>query len=555
MDPAVASRLHDRARGRGVNPYVYWLVRAVLQPFFHLYFRLSRIGRQHVPEDGPVIFAANHRSFLDPFVIGTLVRRPVYYVAKKELFARRWQAWILNALGAFPVDRGASDEEMMRTARAILERGDCVVIFPEGTRVRPGGLGRPKRGVGRLALEAGAPIVPVAVLGTEAVRRGWRIRPHKVRIRCGRPLTFPHVAEPSAALATAVTERIWPCVMLQWEWLGGIPPLRRVAVVGAGSWGTALAVALDRAGIEVQLGCRTREQVDAIARTGENERYLPGVRLTETVSVRPAAELDLAGADLVCLAVPARGLPAALAEHGTRIPARANVLVAAKGLVPPLGTLPTAYVGERVAAKAVGCIGGPAHARDALAHGASLVVASADGAYAHLLADALDTAGFDVHRTSDVTGVELAGCAKNAAALAAAAAAPAGPNVAGAAAGKVFAEVEGLARRRGAWPETFAGLAGTGDLVATVTAANGRSRRAGELLAAGVPAADVTPILGQTAEAVDAVPLLAGVLHGEGLPAPAVVGLAELIAGRIEPGTWSAAITAPGAKARKARAA
>ena len=555
MDPAVASRLHDRARGRGVNPYVYWLVRAVLQPFFHLYFRLSRIGRQHVPEDGPVIFAANHRSFLDPFVIGTLVRRPVYYVAKKELFARRWQAWILNALGAFPVDRGASDEEMMRTARAILERGDCVVIFPEGTRVRPGGLGRPKRGVGRLALEAGAPIVPVAVLGTEAVRRGWRIRPHKVRIRCGRPLTFPHVAEPSAALATAVTERIWPCVMLQWEWLGGIPPLRRVAVVGAGSWGTALAVALDRAGIEVQLGCRTREQVDAIARTGENERYLPGVRLTETVSVRPAAELDLAGADLVCLAVPARGLPAALAEHGTRIPARANVLVAAKGLVPPLGTLPTAYVAEQVAAKAVGCIGGPAHARDALAHGASLVVASADGAYAHLLADALDTAGFDVHRTSDVTGVELAGCAKNAAALAAAAAAPAGPNVAGAAAGKVFAEVEGLARRRGAWPETFAGLAGTGDLVATVTAANGRSRRAGELLAAGVPAADVTPILGQTAEAVDAVPLLAGVLHGEGLPAPAVVGLAELIAGRIEPGTWSAAITAPGAKARKARAA
>src|SRR6478736_5287379 len=161
----------DRARDRGVNPIVYWLVRGVIQPFFHLYFRLSRIGREHIPQEGPVIFAANHRSFLDPFVIGTLVRRPVYYVAKKELFKRRWQAWILSALGAFPVDRGASDAEMMRTARAILERGDCVVIFPEGTRVRPGGLGRPKRGVGRLALEAGAPVVPVAVIGTEAVRR------------------------------------------------------------------------------------------------------------------------------------------------------------------------------------------------------------------------------------------------------------------------------------------------------------------------------------------------------------------------------------------------
>jgi glycerol-3-phosphate dehydrogenase len=208
-----------------------------------------------------------------------------------------------------------------------------------------------------------------------------------------------------------------------------------------------------------------------------------------------------------------------------------------------------------VAASAVGCIGGPAHARDALAQGASLVVASVDDGYARLLAEAFNGAGFDVHRTTDVTGVELAGCAKNAAALAAAAAAPAGPNVAGAAAGKVFAEVEGLARRRGARPETFAGLAGTGDLVATVMAANGRSRRAGELLAAGVPAAEVTPILGQTAEAVDAVPLLAGVLRDEGLQALAVGGLAELIAGRVEPETWSAAITAPGAQARKARAA
>ena len=75
----------------------------------------------------------------------------------------------------------------MATARAILERGDCVLIFPEGTRIRPGTLGAPKRGVGRLALETGAPVVPVAVIGTEAVRNGWRIRPHKVRIRAGAP--------------------------------------------------------------------------------------------------------------------------------------------------------------------------------------------------------------------------------------------------------------------------------------------------------------------------------------------------------------------------------
>ena len=115
---------------------------------------------------------------------------------------------------------------MLATARAILDRGDCVLIFPEGTRVRPGGLGSPKRGVGRLALESGAPVVPVAVLGTEAIRRGWRIRPHRVTIRAGRPLAFPTVAAPSKRLAEAVTDRIWPCVELQWKWLGGQPSER-----------------------------------------------------------------------------------------------------------------------------------------------------------------------------------------------------------------------------------------------------------------------------------------------------------------------------------------
>src|SRR3954453_20491347 len=118
----------DRARGRGVNPIVYWLVRGVIQPFFHIYFRLSRIGREHIPQEGPVIFASNHRSFLDPFIVGTLVRRPIYYVAKKELFRHRITAWFLNSLGTFPVDRGASDTEMLDTERAILARGDCIVI-------------------------------------------------------------------------------------------------------------------------------------------------------------------------------------------------------------------------------------------------------------------------------------------------------------------------------------------------------------------------------------------------------------------------------------------
>ena len=299
---------------------MYWTARAILQPLFHVWFRLSRTGREHVPTSGPVIFAANHRSFLDPFVIGCLVRRPVYYVAKRELFERRWQARLLNALGAFPVDRGRGDADMIATAKAILARGDCVVIFPEGTRVRPGPLGRPKRGVGRLALETGAPVVPVAVAGTEAVRRGWRIRPHRVRLRCGRPLTFPRVEEASPRLAAAVTDRIWPCVMLQWEWLGGLPPLRRAAVTGPAYSAAVVSEALRRAGVEIVAPDALDPVADDAARVA--------VRSVATAEAdgAPGPLVTLAdGAATVAAVDPgrARQLQAALAAGGleaTRVP-------------------------------------------------------------------------------------------------------------------------------------------------------------------------------------------------------------------------------------------
>ncbi|MBB4662588.1 1-acyl-sn-glycerol-3-phosphate acyltransferase [Conexibacter arvalis] len=547
--------LHRRARERGVNPVVYWVVRAFFQPFFHLYFRLSRVGREHIP-DGPVIFAANHRSFLDPFIVGTMSRRPLYYVAKKQLFENRLQAWFLNSLGAFPVDRGNGDQQTIETAKAILARGDSVLIFPEGTRVRPGPPGRAKRGVGRLVLETGVPVVPLALIGTTDVRRGWRIRPRKIRVRAGKPLTFPHVESASRELAAAVTDRIWPNVMLQWEWLGGQTPLRRAAVIGAGSWGTSLAAMLARAGLDVDLGTRTREQAELLGRERVNERYLPGVRLPDNVRVAPAAELELSAHDLVCLAVPARALPAALAAHGARIPARAGVLVVSKGLVPPLATLPSAYAAERVQARSVAALGGPSHAADAFRNGASIVLASADDAFAQELARVLARAGFDVHATRDVAGVELAGCAKNAAVLAAsAAAATAGPNVAGAAAGKVFSEIAELAGRRGAGPDTFAGLAGAGDLVATVVADGSRNRRAGELLARGLGAEEIARALGQAAESVDSVPLLAEMLEQARVDAPATAALAAFVEGRIDAAQWSEAIVNPAARPAPAKAA
>jgi glycerol-3-phosphate dehydrogenase len=195
-------------------------------------------------------------------------------------------------------------------------------------------------------------------------------------------------------------------------------------------------------------------------------------------------------------------------------------------------------------------LGGPAHAGEVLDHGASIVLASVDAAFARQLSESLGAAGLDVTCTSDVTGVELAGCAKNAAVLAAAAASGAGPNVAGAAAGKVFGEVGALSSLRGGLPETFAGLAGAGDLVATVVSAGSRNRRAGELLAQGMPAADIAPALGHAAEAVDSVPMLASAARDGGLATPALDGLAALVEGRIGPEQWTATVTAPALRPR-----
>jgi glycerol-3-phosphate dehydrogenase (NAD(P)+) len=333
-----AAALHRRARESGVNPVVYWLVRAVIQPFFHVWFRLVRTGHEHIP-DGPVLIVANHRSFLDPFIVGTCLRRPIYYVAKKELFANRLQGWFLNSLGAFPVDRGGSDGEMVETAKAILARGDSVVIFPEGTRTRPGPLGRPKRGAGRLALEAGVPVVPVALTGTEAVRTGWRIRPHKVQVRVGRPLTFPAVEQVTHRLAAAVTTRIWACVALQWEWLGGMPPLRRATVIGGGYASARVRRVLERAGLEVDF-------------------------------VSPQAHADLSGRDLVCFTG-----PEALTAYRAEIPEGAGVLL--------VRDEPTADLRARPARRAASLLLGPEPQLEcpdpALARQLAPVLEAADG--------------------------------------------------------------------------------------------------------------------------------------------------------------------------------
>ena len=543
MTPDRLEAYHAYTRRHGVNPLLYLLARVFMTPFFLVYFRYARTGREYGRVDGGLIVAANHRSFLDPFAIGGALpwRRPMNYVAKVELFERRWQGWILSRLGAFPIRRGESDEQSMETARLVVDRGGTVCIFPEGTRIRSGSLAEPHRGVGRLALQTGAPVIPAAVLGTEAVRRGWRVRPHKIKVRLGRAMTFPQASsDPSRGLAASVTDRIWPNVELQWEDLGGLPPMRRAAVIGAGSWGTAVAVLLARGGLEVQLATRTAAQAEELDDARENRRYLSGVRLPDSIRVLQTSEVELAGLDLVCLAIPSGSLPQAVGAIGDRVGARSAVLLLTKGLIAPLGQLPATYVGERVRARAIACLGGPAHAREAVSGSAALVLGSDDDDLRNQLGGVFDRAGLVCERSRDVVGVEMAGAAKNAAALAAAAAEPHGLNAAGIAAAQVWRECIEHAAECGADPATFSGLAGVGDLTATVIAPAGRNRRAGELLGTGTPAGEIPGLIGQASEGLDAVPLLAEATSATGGRSEALSGLAALIRGDIAADAWVA---------------
>ncbi len=316
------------------------------------------------------------------------------------------------------------------------------------------------------------------------------------------------------------------------------PGARRAVVVGAGSFGTAVAVLLARGGLRTTLQARTTEQAQRLSADRENRDYLPGVELPGELRIE-TIDAGLARADLVFLGVPSQGLDGVIGGlEAAGLPDRAAVVSLAKGLVPPDGTAPTIMLGERLGAARVACLGGPAHAREMVHEGAGLVAASASEELAGAIARAFTRAGVVCERSNDPVGVELAGAAKNAAALASGATEAQGLNAAGAAAGHIFAEVWRFAEARGARPESLIGLAGTGDLVATALAPQSRNRRAGELLADGVAAVEIPARIGQAVEALESVPLLARALERAGVEAPVTTGLARLISGELPLDDW-----------------
>ncbi len=201
------SRYHERVR-TGEPEWIYEVVRIVTVSHALITFRARSIGSDKVPA-GPLILAPNHASFMDHFFSAAFVRRRVQFMAKSQLFAPGPMQWIFSHGGVFPVRRGSRDEEAFISAHAILERGGAICMYCEGGRSRTGQLAaEAKPGIGRLALESGASIVPVAILGSYQVRNWKRLRFPRVTVSYGEPFRFDAEHDPTRERQQQVADYI-----------------------------------------------------------------------------------------------------------------------------------------------------------------------------------------------------------------------------------------------------------------------------------------------------------------------------------------------------------
>ena len=211
-------RFHERSRTREPD-WVYEVVRIVTSLYAWTFFRARGIAAENVPT-GPVIIAPNHFSFMDHFFVGAFIRRRVRFMAKSQLFAPPMQ-FIYTHGGVFPVRRGYRDDEAFVTANSILKRNGLIVMYCEGGRSRTGKLSEePKRGIGRLALESGAPVVPVAIHGSSHVRNWKRGHFPKVDVAYGDVIQWDRMPEPTRDQQQAVANEIFERIKTLYATLG-----------------------------------------------------------------------------------------------------------------------------------------------------------------------------------------------------------------------------------------------------------------------------------------------------------------------------------------------
>jgi 1-acyl-sn-glycerol-3-phosphate acyltransferase len=202
-------QFHERTRSREPDHW-YEIVRVLTTLWGYIAFRARCLGAVNVPAEGSVIIAPNHFSFMDHFLVGMFIRRRVRFMAKSQLFSGGPLQHVYTHGGVFPVRRGARDEEAFITANTVLGRGGCIVMYPEAGRSRTGKLAeRARPGIGRLALQSGAPVVPAAIFGSSKVRNWKRLQFPKVVVQYGEPMTFPQEAEPSRERQQEVSDEIF----------------------------------------------------------------------------------------------------------------------------------------------------------------------------------------------------------------------------------------------------------------------------------------------------------------------------------------------------------
>jgi 1-acyl-sn-glycerol-3-phosphate acyltransferase len=205
--PEHFERFHVRSRTREPD-WAYELTRILTSLYGYTFLRTRAISVEKVPGRGAVILAPNHFSFMDHFLMGCYIRRKVRFMAKSQLFTRPMQ-FIYTHGGVFPVRRGVGDEEMFVTARSILDRGAAITMYCEGGRSRTGKVGtQAKRGIGRLALETGAPVVPIAIYGSSHVRNWKRLQFPKVTVQYGEPICWEPVENPTREQQQAVADQV-----------------------------------------------------------------------------------------------------------------------------------------------------------------------------------------------------------------------------------------------------------------------------------------------------------------------------------------------------------
>ncbi len=208
-------QFHASAR-RGVG-WTYTFVRALVSLPTLLIYRVRAIGRENVPKSGPLVLAPNHLSQMDHFFCGLYLRRKIRFMGKSQLFGPPVLTYIFKHGGVFPIRRGNHDEEAFKTAYTILDQGGMLLVYAEGGRQRSGELGVARPGIGRIALESGAPIVPVAIHGSAKVRRWKRLNFPRVTVQYGEPLSFEREDSPSRERQLEVAEEVFAQVREMYE--------------------------------------------------------------------------------------------------------------------------------------------------------------------------------------------------------------------------------------------------------------------------------------------------------------------------------------------------